>query len=210
MPSLRIPLFPLNLVLLPGNKLPLHIFEPRYKKMIRDSMDHRTPFGIVLAKETGIARVGCTAEVIHLLKTYDDGRMDIETVGLFPFRIDDVHQENPLLEATVESLEDDLEDDPYGAAELLELFTRCYTLVRGERPAPLNSVAGVSLVYQVAGRLPIHHDVLQELLEIRAETARRARLTQFLRDFIPQVSNMRYRQSKAGTNGAGSNGHSRP
>ena len=85
MPSLRIPLFPLNLVLLPGNKLPLHIFEPRYKKMIRDSMDNRTPFGIVQAKEDGFSRVGCTAEVIHLLQTYDDGRMDIETVGLFPF-----------------------------------------------------------------------------------------------------------------------------
>ena len=63
MAMLRIPIFPLNLVLFPGNSLPLHIFEPRYKTMIRDSMDNRTPFGIVLATENGLARIGCTLHV---------------------------------------------------------------------------------------------------------------------------------------------------
>src|ERR1700728_1478628 len=128
MAMLRIPIFPPHLVLFPGNSLPLHIFEPRYKTMIRNSMDDRTPFGIVLATENGLARIGCTAEVINLLKTYDDGRMVIKTVGLFAFRIEELHQENPLLEATIESLEDDLspstpdssivdagESDPYAA-----------------------------------------------------------------------------------------------
>src|SRR5262249_57380855 len=83
----RIPLFPLNVVLLPGAALPLHIFEPRYWQMIRDCLDHKTEFGLLLSLPKGIVRVGCTAEVMNVLKRYDDGRMDIVTVGRTPFRI---------------------------------------------------------------------------------------------------------------------------
>jgi Lon protease-like protein len=228
MAMLRIPIFPLNLVLFPGNSLPLHIFEPRYKTMIRDSMDNRTPFGIVLATENGLARIGCTAEVINLLKTYDDGRMDIETVGLFAFRIEELHQENPLLEATIESLEDDLspstpdnpivdagESDPYAAlaakqnahtdaetaAEILDLYATCHSLLHGELPAPFDNLPGTALSYQIAARLPLDPSIQQELLEIRAERARRAKLAERLREFLPQLSNIRQRQYKANSNG---------
>jgi len=78
-----LPLFPLDLVLLPGVPLPLHIFEPRYKEMIKECMDQKQAFGIVRAKEEGFANIGCTAEVMNVLKTYPDGRMNILAVSFF-------------------------------------------------------------------------------------------------------------------------------
>jgi ATP-dependent Lon protease len=73
----RIPLFPLNVVLLPGGDLPLHIFEPRYRRMIHQCIENETEFGMLLSLPKGVVRVGCTAEIVDVAKRYDDGRMDI-------------------------------------------------------------------------------------------------------------------------------------
>jgi len=97
----RIPLFPLNVVLLPGADLPLHIFEPRYREMVRDCLDNKAEFGMLLALENGIAGTGCTAEILEVAKKYNDGRMDILTVGRAPFRVVELFTDNPLLEGTV-------------------------------------------------------------------------------------------------------------
>src|SRR5947209_19237850 len=80
-----LPLFPLELVLFPGMALPLHIFEPRYKEMIGECLEHDSAFGIVRAVEDGVAHVGCSAEVVTVVKRYDDGRLDIVTRGLRRF-----------------------------------------------------------------------------------------------------------------------------
>src|SRR6202451_4847321 len=82
----RIPLFPLNVVLYPGATLPLHIFEPRYKRMIHDCLTHDREFGVILAGEKGVATIGCTAAITQKLKDYDDGRLDILTQGRSVFR----------------------------------------------------------------------------------------------------------------------------
>ena len=80
--SQLIPLFPLELVLLPGAPLPLHIFEPRYKEMIGEVMSQNDQFGLVrLLNNNSIAEVGCTAEILEVTKKYEDGRMDIVTAG---------------------------------------------------------------------------------------------------------------------------------
>ncbi|HZZ15900.1 MAG TPA: LON peptidase substrate-binding domain-containing protein, partial [Candidatus Sulfotelmatobacter sp.] len=76
MPSL-IPLFPLDVVLFPGVPLPLHIFEPRYKEMIAECLAQHKTFGVVRALEEGLAEVGCTAEIITVVKEYSDGRLDL-------------------------------------------------------------------------------------------------------------------------------------
>ena len=83
----RIALFPLNVVLLPGTSLPLHIFEPRYRQMVNDCLEEKTEFGMLLAMPKGVARVGCTAEIVEVVKRYPDGRIDILTVGRAPFRV---------------------------------------------------------------------------------------------------------------------------
>ena len=71
-----LPLFPLDLVLFPGTPLPLHIFEPRYREMISECLDRKISFGVVRAKEEGVAEIDCTAEIITVARKYTDGRLD--------------------------------------------------------------------------------------------------------------------------------------
>src|SRR5438132_11436427 len=79
--SILLPLFPLDMVLLPGVPLPLHIFEPRYREMISECLAQEKPFGVVRVKEEGVAEIGCTAEIITVTKKYPHGRMDMVTEG---------------------------------------------------------------------------------------------------------------------------------
>src|SRR3954452_15477343 len=76
-----LPLFPLSLVVFPRTRLPLHIFEERYKEMIGIAIREESEFGIVLAKDEGIVNAGCTVKVERVLHRYPDGRMDILTMG---------------------------------------------------------------------------------------------------------------------------------
>jgi len=85
--SSLLPIFPLELVLLPGVPLPLHIFEPRYKEMIAECLEQKKPFGVVRASSDGVAEIGCTAEIMSVTKKYDDGRMDILTRGVERFEV---------------------------------------------------------------------------------------------------------------------------
>src|SRR5437868_15508940 len=99
-----LPLFPLELVLFPGMALPLHIFEPRYKEMIGECLEHDSPFGIVRAIEDGIAQIGCSAEVVTVVKRYEDGQLDIVTRGLRRFEVLEINQERSFLQAAVNFL----------------------------------------------------------------------------------------------------------
>jgi Lon protease-like protein len=83
----RIPLFPLDVVLLPTMPLPLHIFEPRYKAMIRRCLDEQIEFGMILAADKAVATVGCTAEIVRKIRDYEDGRSDILTEGRAVFHL---------------------------------------------------------------------------------------------------------------------------
>ena len=125
----RIPLFPLNVVLLPGAELPLHIFEPRYRKMVNKCMSERSEFGMLLSMPNGVARVGCTAEIMEVLTRYPDGRMDIVSVGRMPFRAVELFTDNPLLEGQVDYLEDREISNQPPRRELIELYETCHTLI---------------------------------------------------------------------------------
>src|SRR5882724_8430138 len=96
----RIPLFPLNVVLLPGADVPLHIFESRYRAMVKSCLKQKSEFGMLLASSKGVAHVGCTAEIIEVVKRYDDGRMDILTIGRVPFRVTQFLEDNPCWKAS--------------------------------------------------------------------------------------------------------------
>src|SRR5260370_9109547 len=100
-----LPLFPLDLVLLPGVPLPLHVFEPRYKEMIGECLDEKKPFGVVRASSDGVAEIGCTAEIVEVTKRYADGRMDILTPGVERFEGLQSHAERPFLEAEFTGIE---------------------------------------------------------------------------------------------------------
>lgn len=103
---LRIPLFPLNLVHFPTALLPLHIFEERYREMIGECLELETVFGVVLVDDKGLSNVGTTSRIDQVLKRYDDGRLDILTVGLRRFFIEKVLEERAFFEAEVRFLDD--------------------------------------------------------------------------------------------------------
>jgi len=102
-----LPLFPLSLVLVPSMPLPLHIFEDRYKEMMAEAISGHSEFGVVLAKEQGIANIGCTATVEQVLRRYPDGQLDVATMGRRRFQILSLDDERSYLRASVEFFNDD-------------------------------------------------------------------------------------------------------
>jgi Lon protease-like protein len=105
----KIPLFPLGVVLLPEVLLPLHIFEERYKTMIRECLDRDQEFGIIYFNGMEMESRGCTARVVRVIKQYPDGRMDILTKGERRFVIEDLHEDKSYLEGSVGFFDDEEE-----------------------------------------------------------------------------------------------------
>jgi Lon protease-like protein len=202
MATRRIPLFPLGLVLFPGRQLPLHIFEERYKLMTARCSQAQAPFGIVLASGDGIATVGCTANILQIVKTYEDGRMDIVTSGESTYRILELHNDEPYLEGDIEMLADDPQPGSAAAAkELRVLFEKCYRLFSEGQTPPAEDDPSVSLAYQVAADLPLDLDVRQAVLEVRVEADRRQLLIERLKEILPELERIQKARSKVSGNG---------
>lgn len=200
----RIPLFPLNVVLLPGAPLPLHIFEPRYRQMVKTCVDCKSEFGMLLALPDGIARVGCTAEIVKVEKRYPDGRVDILTEGRAPFRVVEFFDENPLLEGIVDYLED--RERPHDARlrrELAELYDTCHTLVFDDYPKDAGRDSAFS--YVIASTLPMELLWKQQVLELRSEADRQERLAAYLRESAPHLQKVEMTRKQAAGRGHGSN-----
>ena len=107
METARIPIFPLQLVLFPRIPLPLHIFEERYRAMTKHCMETPADFGVVCHDGNKIEGAGCSARIHQVLREYDDGEVDILTVGEKRFRILKLYSEKPYLEADVAYFDDD-------------------------------------------------------------------------------------------------------
>jgi Lon protease-like protein len=206
MKPIRIPLFPLDVVLFPQMVLPLHVFEPRYKKMIGLCLDENLEFGMVLATEKTVATVGCTAAVTQKVMEYPDGRMDIITEGRSVFHLNEILQEKEYYEATVEYLEDDsisvIEDpDP----KLVEAFEQCHVLLFGEAWTDSEPHDRPTLAYRMAAQLPLPLADKQQLLETRNENDRRQFLLSWLVPFVPELMKRQQARRRAGGNGHGPN-----
>jgi ATP-dependent Lon protease len=200
----RIPLFPLDIVLFPGQAMPLHIFEPRYREMTRHCLETLSAFGIVLAREGSLAQTGCTAMIVKILKKYEDGRSDILTAGQSAFRLLRTHDEKSYLEVDVEYFEEDFtEMDPAVSTRLVELCNQCHQILYGEDAPRFETDGGISLAYHVASELPVEVAIRQKLLEIRSEAQRQARLVAHLADWYPQLQNRDRVRGKAASNGHG-------
>jgi len=202
----RIPLFPLNVVLLPGAELPLHIFEPRYREMVKNCLKEKSEFGMLLSLPKGVARVGCTAEILDVAKRYDDGRMDIVTAGRAPFRVVELFTEDPLLEGQVDYLEDrEAAPNPRIQRQLVELFEACHTLIFDDYPKNLEGASPEELSYLVAAALPMDLLWKQQILELRSEVDRQERLVAYLREWAPHLQKKEAMRQRAGGNGHGLN-----
>lgn len=202
----RIPLFPLDVVLLPGTPLPLHIFEPRYRRMVKRCLEEKAEFGVLLAVSKGVAGVGCTAEITDVLKHYEDGRMDIETVGHAVFQVTELFTNDPLLEGRVEYLEEqDDPADPSTERALVELFETCHTLIFGEYPRNIEEQRKAGFAYRVAASLPMDLLWKQQILELRSEPERQERLVAVLREWALHLQKAGQMRARAGGNGHGLN-----
>jgi Lon protease-like protein len=201
----RIPLFPLNVVLLPGADLPLHIFEPRYRQMIRRCVEDHSEFGILLALPKGIVRVGCTAEVVEVTKRYSDGKMDILTTGRAPFRIVELlnaeqYAEDGLLEGYIDYLDDrERPVDTRVHRQVIELYEVCHTLIFEDYPRDISDVERLS--YVIAETLPMDLLWKQQLLELRSEADRLERLVSYLRDWAPHLQKTEAKRASASGHG---------
>ena len=134
-PDATLPLFPLNVVLYPRAPLPLHIFEDRYKKMVAAVLDGEGVFGMVCAGKEGVARVGCTAKIVKVIKRYDDGRMDILTVGMRRFRIARLLTDEVYLQAQVSFFGDAAADSGGKLVErCMDLYREIYETTPGNLP----------------------------------------------------------------------------
>jgi Lon protease-like protein len=186
--------------------LPLHIFEPRYQLMIGRCLKETIEFGVILAAEKGLARVGCTAEIAQKLKEYPDGRMDIMTEGRSVFSLLELLDEKEYYEAMVQYRADDPAPlDTHREASLTELFQQAHLLLSGQRWVVANTDAEISLAHRMASRLPLELAQKQELLEMRAEGARQDFLLQWLGAFVPQLERRVRIRGRAGGNGHGLN-----
>jgi ATP-dependent Lon protease len=202
----RIPLFPLDTVLLPGMQMPLHIFEPRYKLMIGRCLSGRIEFGIILAASKAIATLGCTAEIVQKTRVYADGRMDILTEGRAVFRLAELIDENEYYEGAVEYLEDARSAIEIGAdAQLTTAFERCHLLLFGRPWVDAAPNQWAILSYRMAGLLPMEVDKRQALLEMRSEDDRRSVVLRWMVDFLAKLVELERAHKRAAGNGHGLN-----
>jgi len=184
--SLLLPLFPLDLVLLPGVPLPLHVFEPRYKEMIAECLDEKKPFGVVRASSNGVAEIGCTAEIIEVTKRYDDGRMDILTRGVERFEVLQVHEDRTFLEAEFTVVE----DEPGTASservqQAVRLHAEIAKLAGADSTGPAENAGNLSFL--LAGSLPLDLDFKQNLLTTLSEPKRLESVISYLQAALPSL-----------------------
>jgi hypothetical protein len=161
-----LPLFPLPLVLLPQNPLPLHIFEERYREMIGEAIATDSEFGIVMAAEGGIVNVGCTATIERVVERFEDGRLNIVTVGRRRFEVHSIDEDRAFLRGQV-SFFDDIESE--AAPELAQ---------RAIAMAPKHEGIGPLLSFDL-GREIRDVNLRQQLLVSRSENDRLRLLIEF-------------------------------
>jgi len=198
-----LPLFPLQLVVFPRTRLPLHIFEERYKEMVGDAIRDASEFGIVLAKKDGIVNAGCTVKVEKVLEMYPDGRMDIIAHGERRFEINELNQEKDYLRATVTFFDDDAaetapEPERQEAIRNYRALNELGT-VRNHGEPDLNDP---QLSFQLAQAVP-DLDFLSVLLRRRSETERLKELNHFLSGYLPRQKAIERMKELAPTNGFG-------
>ncbi|MHB8541591.1 MAG: LON peptidase substrate-binding domain-containing protein [Candidatus Acidiferrales bacterium] len=197
----RIPLFPLDVVLFPGAALPLHIFESRYKQMIRRCLTMKLEFGVILAQRQGIATIGCTAAIVTLVKQHADGKMDILTRGGTPFQVKEIFDDKPYYEAAIECFDEAAEHYPDASNELMELYEQCHWLLFNHRPDALPPKSKLSPAYAIAGSLPLELGEKQALLEMRDEADRQAHLCEQLKEWLPRLVHLNEQRERARGNG---------
>ncbi|MFZ0420906.1 MAG: LON peptidase substrate-binding domain-containing protein [Candidatus Sulfotelmatobacter sp.] len=198
--AVLIPLFPLDVVLFPSTPLPLHIFEPRYKEMIAECLAQNRTFGVVRALDQGLADVGCTAEIVTIVKEYPDGQLDLVAEGRNRFEIVGVNQDRSFLQAEVLMIEDEPGAPPQeDTSRAVQLHSELLAIAGAKQD--LSAADPALLSFYLAGSLPLDLDFKQKLLSLRSEAERLSLLITYLQTLIPNLHRAAHAREKAGGNG---------
>lgn len=194
------PLFPLGIVALPTENVPLHIFEDRYRTMIEECLEDEREFGIVWMADDELKPVGCACTVEQVLERKEDGRMNILARGTRPFRLLERQDDLPYPAGVVEFLDEhDEPADPEVTRATRELYA---TLVEQATDNALSSEEIEALdAYRMAATVEFGTDAKQELLELRSENARLRLLTMLFRAAIKRMELVERAQAHAQSNG---------
>jgi Lon protease-like protein len=210
MEEILLPLFPLEMVLLPEEPLPLHIFEERYREMIGECLRAKTSgfgrqdFGVVLAKGQEISNVGCSAQIVTITRKYDDGRMDILAVGKRRFEILLTNEEKSYLRASVEFFDDEGSDTPgeTEAENAVRLFREIMRRLHQASEMPVHLPQPYRyLSFRLAASLPLALEFKQRLLSLRNEPERLQQVVHSMDQLIHQIDAVQEARDKAGGNG---------
>jgi len=194
------PLFPLDLVALPSEAVPLHVFEERYKTMMEECLASGGEFGIVWLGDDGLREVGCACEIAEVLERMEDGRLNLLTRGTRPFRIVEREDRLPYPAATVEFLDDRAEEvDAAAADQAHEAYAELVERATDRRPEP-EALAAMS-AYEMAATVDFGLEAKQGLLDLRSETARLRLVTRLFRAALKRIDFVSRAQARARSNG---------
>jgi len=197
--SVEIGIFALPTVLVPGELLPLHIFEERYKDLIGDCLEQSTPFLLLYADEEGTREVGCTAEVVEVRERFEDGRLNILVEGVAVLRVVEITRGRSFTTAVAEEASDDLEPGDEAEAVLM-LFRRIAAAGGGDPDEDLTALP-TPLSYAVMARVDFPAAEKQRVLELRAERERLVEITDLLTRGLKALEQIEQIRERAKSNG---------
>jgi len=194
------PLFPLAIVALPGELIPLHIFEERYKTMMNECLEEEKEFGIVWLSDDGLREVGCACVIERVLERMEDGRMNLLARGTRPLRVHERLEHLPYPAGVVEFVEDRGETpDPEAAAAAREAYAELVKAATDRDPNE-EELAGMG-AYGMAATVDFGLDAKQGLLDMRSENARMRLVTRLFRAAIKRLEMAERVQERAQSNG---------
>jgi Lon protease-like protein len=194
------PLFPLGIVALPSELVPLHIFEERYKAMMARCLEEESEFGIVWLADDGLREVGCACEIAEVLERMPDGRLNLVARGTRAFRIEARQEELAYPAGTVEFLEDrDEEADPDAAGQAHAAYAELVSQATDREPDE-EEIGGMT-AYEMAATVEFGLDAKQGLLDLRSESARMKLVTRLFRAALKRLDFIDRAQARARSNG---------
>jgi Lon protease-like protein len=194
------PLFPLGLVLLPQELVPLHIFEDRYKTMIGECLEEEREFGILWLADDGLKEVGCSARIARVIERFDDGRLNILVEGAEPFRLLRKIEDLPYPAGDVELLGDADEGDADAADRARERYADLLEEVTDSRPES-DDLSRLD-AYGMAATLDVALEAKQRLLELRSERGRLEQLDSLFAEALERIRLAERAAERASRNGS--------
>ena len=194
------PLFPLGLVALPHEYVPLHIFEPRYRTMVAECLEQEREFGIVWAGEDGQRPIGCAMRIERVLERMEDGRLNILTQGTRPFRIVEEQDDRPYPAATIEFLADKPEEPNDRTRDAAHTAYAELVAQATDRTLDDDELEPLS-AYAMAATVDFGLEAKQGLLDLRSENARLRLVTRLFRAALKRLDFIDRAQARARSNG---------